>query len=255
MRNIIALVLVLAVAAVGFTACSRTGEPFEPQHDGAQIAIEHRHVVETNRVVHQSFLDMLERMQEHQPGAQSRVVQQQQSYRGYWHRIAYFAYPRFGSDLQAIDQYYQQRYRDNEAMAAVTWLSHLGEIADSPDQALQYALQVYAVTEFYDYVSVRFRQDTHRGGGEIYTRVFADVFDRHTGEKLSLGDAIDLEAQVAEIMSAVADYLRIRDMTPHAPFDALRGNQQFAITEQGIVLLFSPGELVSAIHGVIEILI
>ena len=252
MRKIIAFFAALILTAVGFSACSRGGEPFSPRYDGTVVPINQRDVITTNRVTNQSFLDMLAYMREYQPGAQSRTVVRQQAYRSHWYRVVYVAYPRF-DDLHEIDRYYGQRHRDSIALHEVEWLDVLDEIADSTDQVIQYFLQVYAMTMLESHVVVRFRQDMF-ADGEISTKVMADVFDRNSGEKLGLGDVIDLQTRAEEINLAVADHLRVRDITPHERFDVLQAQeQQFMLTQQGVVLLFSPGELAPALHGVIEI--
>ena len=259
MRKTIAMIVLIALAC-GLTACGLggRGETFEPAFDGALVPVRRLGVVTSGEVSFQGFLDLLERMQEYRPLAQSRVVSRQQSYMNHWQRVVYFSYPRFTDEISGpaarrIDDYFRQRYRACTARDDFPWLTGMSEIADSAEEMIQYRLQVYAVALLEDYVAVRFHRESHLGGGVIETEVAADVFDRHTGEKRALRDFAHDE-QAPLLNQAVAEHLRVADIQPYEPFDVLQAQDQaFTVTENGLVLLFSPGELAPAARGVIEV--
>jgi|GEM_PF-1948760 len=264
MRKTLAVICVLCALAFGLVACRQgTGSTFEPQWNGRLVPVNQRNVTTSRNVNFENFLDMLQRMQgnDYRPLARSYVVQRQQSYQNHWYRIVYFTYPRFGSEIsgpgaQQIQQYYQQQYRANTVRDDFQWLTDFDEIADSSEALVQYRLQVYAVDLLENFVSVRFVRQSHLGDGAIETELTADVFDLYSGEKLALSDVLDIETYAEAINAAVADYLRMRDIPPHEPYDVLAvENQIFSLVENGIVLLFSPGDLALAGFGVIEVLI
>ena len=205
---------------------------------------------------------MLQRMPDYQPISRSYMVQRQQIFRDHFSRVVYYAYPRFTASTlenparRQINRYYRARQRENNALRDFEWLRGLEEIADTTDQELRYRLQVYTVQLLEDYVAVRFRRSYHTAGGVVNTTLLGDVFCRHTGEKLTLDAIIDVDARAAEINLAVANYLRVRDIHVHQPFDVLAWDDlQFTLVPQGIVLMFSPGELAPRAVGVIEVTI
>lgn len=258
----LALIMFMFALAAGLTACSQAGDPFAPQYDGEIVVVQRQNVLQSRTVTHEGFLQMLQRMPDYQPISRSYMVQRQQVFRDHFSRIVYYAYPRFTADIlenparQQINRYYRARQRENNALRDFEWLRGLDEIADTTDQALRYRLQVYAVQVLDDYVSVRFRRSYHTGGGLVNTTLLGDVFCRHIGEKLSLDDLIDVQARAIEINLAVANYLRVRDIHVHQPFDVLAWNDlQVSLVPQGIVLMISPGELAPRAVGAIEVTI
>jgi len=246
---------VLALVS-GLSACGLRSVTFEPQWTGELIEVQ-RFGVSTGRVTLPAFQVILAGMgDDYQPLARCRTVNRQQSYQNHWHRIVYYAYPHFtdeldGSGGRMIANYYRQRYRNCTARQDMTWITDLREIADDTD-FLIYQLQVYSVVLLDDYVAVRFRRDSHLGGGSIRTEITADVFDRQSGEKLALGDVIDI-AEHAELLNrAVADHLRIASI-PQAPFDVQEQMPAFHLTEDDLVLIIAPGELVDTRYGTLEV--
>jgi len=260
MRKLVPIILTLALAA-GLTACSRAGEPFSPQFSGETVPVRRQNVLQSRTVTHENFVQMLERMPDYQPLARSYLVQRQQIFRDHFTRVVYYAYPRFSGELsnpaqRQINRYYRAQQRANTALRDFEWLRGLEEVTDTTDQQLRYRLQVYHVQLLDNYVAVRLRRDSHVGGGSVNTTLLGDVFCRNTGAKLALGDVIDLQARAAEVNRIVADYLRLRDMHAPVPFNVLAWEDlQFIVVPQGIVLMFSPGELVPRVHGTIEIII
>ncbi|MCL2194695.1 MAG: RsiV family protein [Oscillospiraceae bacterium] len=261
MRKLVLIMLTLALAA-GLTACSRAGDPFIPQFAGETVAVRRQNVLQSRTVTHENFLQMLERVPNNQPVSRSFVVQRQQVFRDHFSRVVYYAYPNFSTGelenpaRRQINRYYRARQRANTALRDFEWLRGLDEITDTTDQVLRYRLQVYAVELLDDFVAVRFRRDSHTGGGMIDTTLLGDVFCRHTGDKLTLTDIIDVQARAAEINLAVADHLRVRDTHAFASFDVLTWeNLQYTLVPQGIVLLISPGELAPRTAGAIEVTI
>jgi len=260
MRKIILIVLTLALAA-GLTACSRAGESFVAQYNGETVPVQRQHVLQNRTVTHEDFVQMLERMPDYQPLARSFVVQRQQVFRDHFSRIVYYAYPRFSGELEnpaarQINRYYRAQQRENSALRDFAWLRGLEDITETTDQILRYRMQVYSVQLLEEYVAVRFRRDSHTGGGVVESTLLGDVFCRNTGEKLLLEDIINVPERAAEINLAVADHLRLRDIRAVSPFDVLNWeNLQFSLVPQGIVLMFSPGELVARTIGAIEVVL
>ncbi|MCL2446506.1 MAG: RsiV family protein [Oscillospiraceae bacterium] len=261
MRKLVLIMLTLALAA-SLTACSRAGDPFTPQFDGEIIEVQRSNVLQSRTVTHEDFMQMLQRMSDYQPVSRSYIVQRQQVFRDHFSRIVYYAYPRFTTGSlenparSQINRYYRARQRENNALRDFEWLRELQEITDTTDQVMRYRLQVYTVQLLEDYVAVRFRRDSHTGGGVVNITLLGDVFCRHTGEKLMLEEIIDVDARAAEINLVVADYLRVRDIHASRPFDLLDWDDlQFTLVPQGVVLLFSPGELAPRATGVIEVTI
>ena len=263
MRKTIVIIVICALAC-GLTACGLgRGETFEPQFDGTPVPVRRLGVV-SGQVSFQEFLDLLQQMQsrgDYRPLAQSRTVNRQQSYMNHWRRFVYYAYPRFTDEIsgpaaQEIDAYYRQRYRACTARQDFTWLTDHSEITDNVDEMIRFRLQVYAVDLLEDYVAVRFRRESLMGANLHEIEVAADVFDRHTGAKLTLGDLLDIAEHAQTLNQAVANHLRVADIRSvgDEPFDILAvENQAFTVTEHGIVLLFSPDELAYAPRGVIEV--
>jgi len=259
LRRLLSVVCVCALACGLFSCGKQRAEPYEPKYSGDTIAVEQADVAVSRKVTNQGFLDLLERMRgdEYRPLAKSRVVSRQQSYREHWSRVVYYAFPKFmgeikGPGARKIKQYYKERYRACAAEEGFPWLDT--EIADTPEQAMQYRLQVYAVDLLDDCVVVNFYTEAYLGGSRAEPLPTADVFDRQTGNRLALDDVINVEEAADAINKAVADTLKAKDIRPHAPYD-IRGarDQMFSLTEESLTLLFAPGTLASPAYGAIKV--
>ena len=260
MRKFISVLCACALAC-GLSACGPGGGEYAPNYDGSAVAVERGGVKNANKVTHEGFLALLERKQGHEyrPLAKSYVVSRQQSYRGHWARVAYYAFPRFTNELggggaKAIKDYYKAQAAACAAPGDFPWLSGMEEIADSPEQVMQYQLQVYAVELTERFVSVEFYTESYLGGAKNESAWHGEVFDRETGRRLALGDAADLAASAQAVNRAVADYLRVADIRPHAPYDvAAAPEQDFSVTADGVALLFAPGALAPAAYGPLKV--
>jgi hypothetical protein len=105
-----------------------------------------------------------------------------------------------------------------------------------------------------DYVVVNFYTEAYLGGSRAEPSPTADVFDRQTGNRLALGGVIDMEEAADALNKAVADYLRVRDIRPYAPYDVREAqDQMFSVAKEGLTLLFAPGTLASPAYGAIKV--
>lgn len=252
----------LAICALtwGLFACGQA-EPYQPNYDGSGVTVEQSAVKRANKVTNEGFLALIERKQGHEyrPLDKSHVVSRQQSYRGHWTRVVYYAFPRFTNEIsgvgaKAIKDYYKAQAAACAAPEDFPWLSDADEIADSPEQVMQYQLQVYAVELTDDYVSVEFYTESYLGGVKNETARHADVFARATGRKLALEDVLDIGASARVINQAVADYLRIADIRPYSPYDVAAARaQDFSVNSEGITLLFAPDTLAPPAYGPISV--
>jgi hypothetical protein len=256
-------VIGICVLACGLFACGKQrGEPYEPKYNGDAIPVRKADVEVSGKVTNGGFLALLERMRGHEyrPLDKSHVVSRQQSYRGHWARVAYYAFPRFTNELdgagaKAIKAYYKAQAAACAAPEGFPWLDGIDEIADSPEQVMQYQLQVYAVELTDGYVSVEFYTESYLGGAKNESARHADVFDRAAGRKLALGDVVDVAAAAQAINKAVADHLRVADIRARTPYDVTTAQQaqDFSVTSEGITLLFAPDTLASPAYGPISV--
>lgn len=259
-RRMVALIC-LVVLTGGLSACGQTrGATYQPNYNGDIISVNQADVISSRKVTYQGFMDLLERMEgdEYRPLAKSHLVSRQQSCQNHWYRVVYCAFPKFSGEItgpgaRRIKQYYKKQYQSCAAEQDFPWLDKAGEIADTPAQAVQYRLQVYAVNILDDYVVVDFYAESYTGGG-LQVSYTADVFNRNSGEKQSLGDMVNLDSAADAINTAVADYLRTKDIRPFTPYDVRQSaNQMFSRTEDGLVLLFAPGTLAPSVYGTIKV--
>ncbi|MCL1952952.1 MAG: RsiV family protein [Oscillospiraceae bacterium] len=261
MRNIAGLVCVCALACGLFACGPAPGAAYQPKYNGEPVPVRQGEVV-TGKVTFPDFLSMLERKQglEYKPLKKSYIAQRQQAYQGYFYRIAYYAFPRFTGELSGpggrkIKRFYRDQYRACDPKKEFDcWLDGLETVPDTADEIIKYVMQVYAVELLDGYVAVAFTTESHTGGGKVTRIPSADVFDRNTGERLSLGDVVELKAAAQAINRAVADDLRIRDIRPFEPYDISKAaDQPFTLTENGIVLLFPADTLAPVAYGPLEI--
>ena len=252
--------LCMCALACGLSACGK-GEPYLPQYNNSKVSVEIKNVETSNKVSTQGFLDLLERMRgnAYQPLRKSYVVSRQQVYRGHWNRVVYYAYPKFTNEIKGpgarnIKRYYKEQYENCAATEDFPWLDTYKEITDSPEEMIRYRLRVYAADVLTDYVAVNFFWEDCTDGRQIASSATADVFDRHTGNRLALGDVISIEEAAASINKVVADYLRIHDIRPHAPYDVRQAqDQMFSVTAEGLTLLFAPDTLAPMAYGAIKV--
>jgi len=223
--------------------------------------VEKGDVKTSRKVTNPGFLELLERMRggDYRPLAKSYVVSRQQSYRGHWARVVYYAYPKFTKELEGhgaekIKAYYEGQYKACAATADFPWLDTYREITDSPEEMMRYRLQVYAVDMPAGYVVVNFFREECVDGRRVVPAAAADVFDRETGARLSLGDVIDVEESAGAVNKSVADYLKMHGIRPGAPYDVREAQDQaFSVTTEGLTLLFAPGALAPEAYGLIQI--
>ena len=264
-QKLLSIICVCALAC-GFSACGiQRDEPYIPQYNNGSVSVEQGDVITSSEVTNQGFLDLLERMRgnAYRPLRKCYIVSRQQSYRSHWNRVIYYAFPKFTNEIKGpgarnIRQYYKKQYQNCTAAENFPWLDTYEEITDNAEEAMQYRLLVYAVDLLADYVVVNLYMEAHLGGGHIMSLPTADVFDRKTGSKLALNEAVALEDEdVAQaINQAVADYLRMNDIKPLEPYDVRKAQDQaFSLSEDGPVLLFAPGTLAPDGYGVIRVLV
>ncbi|MCL1951527.1 MAG: RsiV family protein [Oscillospiraceae bacterium] len=259
MRKLLSFVCLCALAC-GLGACGK-GEPYAPQFNGDSIPVVTKNVAGSKRVTNRGFLDLLERMRggANRPLRKSWVFSRQQAYRGHWTRVVYYAYPRFTNEIKGpgakrIKRYYKEQYKGCDAAGEFPWLDACRELTDSPEDMMRYRLQVYAADMPAGYVVVNFFREECVDGRRVAPAAAADVFDRETGARLSLGDVIDVNESAEAVNRAVANYLRVHDIRPLKPYDVKEARDQaFSLTEEGPVLLFAPGALAPEAYGLIQV--
>ena len=259
LRKLLSAICVCALACGLFACGKQRAGAYEPKYNGDILPVKQADVLASGKVTNQGFLDLLERMRgnEYRPLAKSRVVSRQQSYRDHWNRVVYYAFPKFTGEIKGpgarkIKRYYKEQYRACAAEEGFPWLDT--EVADTPEEAMQYRLQVYAVDLLDDYVVVNFYTEAYLGGNRAEPSPTADVFDRQTGDRLALGGVIDMKEAADVINEAVADYLRGKDIRPYAPYDVREAqDQMFSVAKESLTLLFAPGTLASPAYGAIKV--
>jgi len=264
LRKTLSFLLILTLTC-GLYACGSgksgsKGTTYKPKYNGEEIQVQRREVAKSKKITFQGFLDMLERKQKSEwiPLANSYIVSREQSYQNHWYRVVYYAYPQFtdemkGGGAKQIKRYYKEQYKNSGALDDFPWIEDAGKLVDSTEQIVYYRMQLYTTDIMVQYVAVNFIEEEHTGGSQIKQAPRADVFDRNTGTKLRLGDVVDLKKSAKGINKAVADHLRIKDIKPSEAYDITAvENPSFSVNNDGLVMLFAPGDLAPEAYGMIQ---
>lgn len=271
MRKIIAGALCLLLAGLFGCSAAEQEEAVPAIAYGVDmITIDAAKVVISDEITDQEFWELLEYADAfRRPIANSYVINKQESYLDTYFRVMYAELPKFTNELKGagaekIKAYYAAEYkrlRNKKVDGAFS--DQDGEpLIDGAGERLQYNYNVYSVEYLEHYVVINFFNDWYGGGAHGLEGKLADVFDLRTGEKLELGDLVDIDASAEIINQAVTDYVwkeieneleswlgeeyDIRSYDGEHP-------TKYTMAEEGVILIFNPYEVAWYAAGIIEV--
>ena len=183
-----------------------------------------------------------------------------QTYLDQWEREVFRCWPKFTNEAGKQAAARLNAYYEAEAAKPCDddWLLiQPGDILyDSAMFASWYDFLLFDLELQRDYVIVHFYGDGYSGGAHPYHVQWADVFDRSTGKKLVLGDVLNLKASADAINRTVTEHIVEFgwSSSDNESYD-IRAlpEQNFAVTEQGVVLIFGEYEIAPYAAGIIEV--